>query len=157
MTYTRDQPATTIVDTLRMTDKDLQRVLAMLPMSSETSSRGGVSRMLLANLPRMLARIQARDTGGWITHVIKPREVHGQGMRFLFGAFVHEGVRCAVLLRDQDGKPVQLAGQVHTCRHLHGRIHEISAIFDRPISPENYQYPDGSPVAPERDGETVRR
>lgn len=138
----------TIVDTLRMTDKDLQRVLSLLPPGMEASDRSTLTaRGGMVNLPRMVARLQCREGGGWITHLIKPREIHPHGVRFYFGQFIHQQVRCSLLLRDRHGQPVQLAAVVTSCRHLNGRVHEVTARFDRPIAREDYQYPDGTPVA----------
>jgi len=142
-----------IVDTLRIADRELHRVLVFLAMRDKSlqampkSSAGGGKPAPLAvpNHPRMLVRI-CHQADNCTTYLVKPREMQSSGISFLHGAFVHNGARCAVLLRTSKGKPVQLDAGVINCSHVTGRIHEIAVKFDAPIRMDDYQFASGPPV-----------
>jgi len=123
-----------IIDTLRIPDRDLLRVLAFL-----SAKDGGSLKEAIANLPRMLVRI-CHQTGNCNTYLVKPRDIHRHGICFLHGAFVHTGAQCSVLLRTREGDPTQLAARVIRCRHVVGRIHEIVATFETAIEMKEFQF-----------------
>lgn len=142
-----------IVDTLRVPERDLYRVLVFLAArdkSQQTQPKmpagaGKPTPLCVPNFARMLVRI-CHQADNCTTYLVKPRDVHRNGIIFLHGAFVHNGARCAVLLRTRNGKPVQLDAGIVSCRHVTGRIHELVAKFDAPIRMDDYQIAGGSPL-----------
>ena len=145
MTQLRDQ-STMLVDTLRMTDRDLLRVLAALAGSgakagAEADARSAVA---VANYPRVVLRLRDQLTGVWTAFLVKPRVIHEHGLTFLHGGYVHKDVRGAVLLRDAAGLPTQITVAIMACRHLTGRLHEAVATFERNLDLGQFQFADGS-------------
>ena len=152
MTTLRDQ-ANGIVDSLRMSERDLMRLLAQLVARESADSQSparqaAVERSITdsSGLPRTLARI-CHPRGNCTTYLVKPRDIHADGIVFLHGAFVHTGAECSFLVRTRTGQPTQLASSVLSCRHVTGRIHEIAAKFDQPVRLEDYMFFDRAPMA----------
>jgi hypothetical protein len=149
MTVSRQQ-ITQIIDTLRMSDRDLGRVLSS-PGEPATLANASVSRTRepqasAAALPRMPVRLRRHESGPWIVYLVRPRHVNRHAITFLHGGFVHRGVQCDLLLRDRSGKAVQLLAAIASCRHVHGRVHEVTAMFAFPIDVDQFQFPDGSSI-----------
>lgn len=149
MRETTEQPLV-IVDTLRSPDRDLLDVLAKL--AAKDAEAGGSAASLrrktsgtVLDLPRMLIRV-CHQLGHCHTYLIKPRDIHSNGIVFLHGSYVHDGAKCALYLRSHDGKPAQIAATILRCRHVSGRVHELVAVFDRAIQLHEYSFADGSPM-----------
>jgi hypothetical protein len=136
-----------VVDALRLNDRELAAITARLP-DRESDAPGKVRRNSGTgrdDLPRMLVRI-CHQRGACTTYLVKPRDVHEHGIVFLHGSYVHDGAVCFVILRDREGRPTQLSATVFRCRHISGRVHELVAVFDRPIRVDEYQFADGAPL-----------
>lgn len=147
MRQTPDQSAV-VIDALRLNDRELSAIMARA-----TEREGDAAQAVRRNgggrddLPRMLVRI-CHQRGNCTTYLVKPRDVHEHGMVFLHGSYVHEGAACFALLRDRAGRPTQLPATIFRCRHIFGRVHELVAVFDRPICTEEYQFADGTLLPP---------
>ena len=138
----------TIIDTLRLSDRELAEAVSRSAAASGDGQPQSMRRSPAGagvDLPRTLVRI-CQQRGNCVTYLIKPRDLHANGIVFLHGSFVHEGAKCAVLLRLSDGTPTQLAATVLRCRHVGGHIHELVAVFDRAIAVKDYAFADGSPL-----------
>ena len=148
MTNNREQ-ANVIVDSLRMSERDLMRLLAQIVARdgarTETNNarRADLERAITEStgLPRTLVRI-CHPRGNCTTYLVKPRDIHTDGFVFLHGAFVHLGAECSMLVRARAGQPTQLSAKVIDCRHVSGRVHEVVASFDQPIRLEDYMLGD---------------
>ena len=145
MTQLREQ-STMLVDTLRMSEKDLLRIMVSLAAGGATKPavEQDANLICVANYPRLVMRLRDQLTGVWTTFLVKPRLVHEHGLAFLHGGYVHRDVRGAILLRDSAGLPTQLSVTIASCRHLTGRLHEAVATFERRIDLNQYQFADGS-------------
>lgn len=142
------EPTNLVMDTLRMSERDLLRVLGQLAGAATDSPRGAEnSCTVVANYPRAVMRLRDQTTGAWTTYLVKPRTIHEHGMTFLHGSYVHRGVRSDVLLRDATGQAAQLGGTVAMCRHVCGRIHEVVTTFERPIDLRSFKFADGSTLS----------
>jgi len=150
MTNNREQ-TNVIVDSLRMSERDLMRLLAQIVareggsarVEASNAQRAELERAITesAGLPRTLVRI-CHPRGNCTTYLVKPRDIHTDGFVFLHGAFVHIGAECSMLVRACDARPTQLSAKVIACRHVTGRIHEIVARFDQPVRLEDYVWCD---------------
>jgi c-di-GMP-binding flagellar brake protein YcgR len=58
---------------------------------------------------------------------------HG-GAGFLAEGFVHVGTRCALALRDREGKPFVKHGEVARCEHHAGMTHLIGVRFSEALT-----------------------
>ena len=138
---------TTVIDALRLNDRELAAIMARdaqrVADNATSAKRPGMVR---DDLPRMIVRI-CHQRGNCTTYLVKPRDIHEHGMIFLHGSFVHEGAACFAILRDGAGRPTQIPATAFRCRHISGRVHELVAVFDRPIHRANYLYTDGTPVS----------
>ena len=144
----RDSPKP-IVDTIRMSDRDLLRLLAAVD-AQHAGGHGGAGHAGIlkapVNLPRVL--VQVTDAGTHASHIflVKLRNIHEHGLVFIHGAFIYENSRCNVLLRSTDSKPVQLHATVVRCNYIAGRLYEVAAAFKQPISLQSYCFADGAPL-----------
>jgi hypothetical protein len=147
MTQVRE-PSSLLVDTLRMSERELLRMLGQLAGGTGDAARNiEHTCTVVMNYPRAVMRLRDRTMGAWNTYVVKPRAVHEHAMTFLHGSYVHRGVRSDVLLRDAHGRPVQLGGTVVMCRHVCGRVHEVVTTFDNPIDLRSFRFSDGSALS----------
>jgi hypothetical protein len=142
MSATLDQ-SNVIVDSLRLNDRELAAVLARSNDGAESPQQGALGRN--EDLPRTLVRI-CHERGNCTTFLVKPRRVHDHGMIFLHGSYVHKGALCAVLVRTAEGAPAQIPAAVFRCRHLSGRVHEVTAVFDAPVRLRDFRCADGTPL-----------
>jgi hypothetical protein len=139
-----------IVDTLRLSDRDLLRMVKIhlkpaaggspVAAANETPP---IDPNLMAALPRMLMRMHDGVAHRWTTFLVKPCDIHSNGVVCLHGAFVHNGAKCAVLLRTTGGSPVQIPATVLHCHHLTGRLHQLVATFDEPVRLAHFCLADG--------------
>ena len=140
-----------IVDTLRLSDRELLRLAAAraTPIDhSDAAERADPLSPLppAANLPRLLMRIQDPTCNQWTTYLVKPCDIHPHGLVALHGAFVYDGVRCAVLLRHRNGQPAQLPATVLRCCNVAGRVYQLVATFEAAISLDEYIFADGAAI-----------
>jgi hypothetical protein len=138
------EPTTALMDTLRMSEKELLRVLAQLADAVTPRKEADVKSAAVLNYPRALVRLRDQVSGAWTTYLVKPRLIHEHGLAFLHGSYVHKDVRGAILLRDASGRPTQISVNVVACRHLVGRLHEVVATFERQLILDQFQLADGT-------------
>jgi hypothetical protein len=141
-------PSAHIIDALRLNERELAAIVARWS-DREAAAAPNVRRTTRSerDLPRILVRI-CHQRGNCTTYIVKPRDIHEHGLVILHGSYVHEGAACFVILRDRDGQPTQLAATVFGCRHVSGRVHELVCVFNRPVRLREYQFADGTPLAP---------
>jgi hypothetical protein len=140
-----------IVDTLRLSDRELLRLaVARATPIDQLDATERADRLSplppAANLPRMLMRIQDPTCNQWTTYLVKPCDFHDHGLVVLHGAFVYEGVRCALLLRHRNGQPAQLPATVLRCCNVGGRVYQLVATFEAAISLDEYIFADGASI-----------
>ena len=90
--------------------------------------------------------------GGTSRLMVCARNLSAGGMGFLHGGYLHKGSRCKVLLRALDGQMHPMNGQIVSCRHVEGTLHEIGLQFDRRIDPARFV---SAPASSQSPGESI--
>lgn len=139
----------TVIDTLRMTDRELVSLMARAQQGHDreaATSAGGRSAAsdVRDNWPRLIVRV-CHQRGQCTAYLVKPRDIHEHGLVALHGSYVHEGAACSVILRNKAGQPEQIPATILRCRHIAGRVHELVAVFNLPLRPDDYCLTDGMP------------
>jgi hypothetical protein len=125
------------IDTLRLPHGELRSILDRLDRTT-----GGAPSPEARRCDRF--RYNVRDglvlqvEGATADFLVHPRRISPEGINFLHGSFLYPGTSGALTLRTTDGEQVLAAGKVIHCRCVHGRIHEVSLLFSRPIEIENF-------------------
>lgn len=151
------EPSNTILDNIRLPDRELLAILNTLSAADRAKHKPNTNgdaphrngHSAVRNLPRLLMHICQNESSNCLTYLVKPRDIHSEGVVFLHGAFVHAKAHCAMLLRTRDGRPTQVSAKIMNCRHVSGRIHELVAVFDRPIKIEEFMFADGTTLTGE--------
>jgi CheY-like chemotaxis protein len=76
--------------------------------------------------------------GGVSRLLLMSRNLSAGGIAFLHSGFLYPNSRCQVMLPRLDGQPHTAVGNVVTCRHVQGLIHEVCIKFDRRIEPTQF-------------------
>jgi CheY-like chemotaxis protein/HPt (histidine-containing phosphotransfer) domain-containing protein len=90
--------------------------------------------------------------GGTSRLMVCARNLSAGGLGFLHGGYLHKGSRCKVLLRALDGQVHPVNGQIVSCRHVEGVLHEIGLQFERRIDPTKFV---SAPSAPQSPAESI--
>jgi hypothetical protein len=125
------------VDTLRLPHGELRSILDRLDRTP-----GGAPSPEARRCDRYRYNVREglvlQVEGATADFLVHPRRLSAEGVNFLHGSFVYPGTAGALTLRTTDGEQVLAAGKVVHCRCVHGRIHEVSLLFSRPIEVENF-------------------
>lgn len=147
------------IDTLRLTPAAARAINESLDRrdSAQTSGRNDASdpagaRAFSANLPPLVMEIHRPGTAP-TRYVAYPRSFQAEDMSLLHGFFLNNGTACFVTLRTLDQEAVQLAAEVRSCLHVHGRVHEVVLSFKQRIDPAHFV---PRPTGAEASGETPR-
>ncbi len=76
-------------------------------------------------------------TGG-SAYLIAPRRISANEFAFLFGGFIHPGMRISVRLTTLYGAMTDHPGTVSECRHIEANIHEVKMVFEHPLDPARF-------------------
>ena len=122
------------MDSLRITDAQAELLLhelESLSLGSPESDQRGAPRATVGIRARVI--VQLKPIGGTpILYLARPRNISRNGMAFLHGGYVHNGVDVVIQMK-LAGDTVHLNGQVVRCRYISGTIHEVGVEFDRRI------------------------
>ena len=125
------------VDTLRLPHGELRAILDRLDRAA-----GGAPSPEARRCDRYRYNVREglvlQVGGATADFLVHPRRLSAEGVNFLHGSFLYPGTTGALTLRTTDGEQVLAAGKVIHCRCVHGRIHEVSLLFSRPIEVENF-------------------
>ena len=125
------------VDTLRLSHAELRSILDRLDRAA-----GGAPSPEARRCDRYRYNVREglvlQVGGATADFLVHPRRLSAEGVNFLHGSFLYPGTTGALTLRTTDGEQVLAAGKVIHCRCVHGRIHEVSLLFSRPIEVENF-------------------
>ncbi|MEQ9616973.1 MAG: hypothetical protein RLN60_02940 [Phycisphaerales bacterium] len=119
-----------IIDTLRLDEKSVCELCAMLDLhKEETRSHGGV-----ATIPyQSVIGIRCADTQVRRYHVYL-REIGPDWCTVLIGLYTHPDQRCTVRLETASGEPHLFEATIETCQHVSGRFHEARLSIESPVS-----------------------
>jgi len=70
--------------------------------------------------------------------LVVSRNLSAGGLGFLHGGFVYEGTRCVLEIPTIYGDSRTLTGDVRSCRHISGNVHDIGVRFDEPVDPYEF-------------------
>jgi hypothetical protein len=82
--------------------------------------------------------IRVQLEGSATQFTVRPRNLSAGGISFLHGGAIDTNAVCSLTLRTIDGAHVLAVGRVVRCRCVHGRIHEVSVQFHRPLRIEAF-------------------
>ncbi|MFP4145067.1 MAG: Hpt domain-containing protein [Phycisphaeraceae bacterium] len=71
--------------------------------------------------------------GGWVSYLVRPRNLGRDGIGFFHGGFLHRGSFCVVELHGRNGDVADISGHVVHCRHIAAGLHEVGVRFISPI------------------------
>lgn len=128
-----------VFDTLRMSPKDIQRLVEDLERrgSQEVAGTHRQSRRWKMRSQRVIVTLVGQ-MGQRLNILVIPRNLSQGGMGFICGNYLHIGSSCFVTFRSLGGKGVVVQASVRRCKHVEGRLHEIGVEFGEQIDPRNY-------------------
>lgn len=129
------------IDALKMSDQDHQQLLSELDRGATTVGR---DKRRSKRIPYRGVRglvLQVTHPGGTtVRFLVKPRNISKSGLSVLHGGFIHPGTPCATPLRNLRGQSTVIRGEVVSCRHIRGRVHEIGIRFDQMIPVQQFVF-----------------
>ncbi|MGP1346772.1 MAG: response regulator [Phycisphaerales bacterium] len=128
-----------VFNTLRLSSRDIQRVLEDLERRSLNDQAGihRESRRWIMRTQRVIVTV-VREMNQRMHFVVAPRNLSRGGMAFLSGNYLHVGSKCFVTLRSFRGKGMVVPATVRRCQHLAGRLHDVGVEFDDRVDPQNF-------------------
>ncbi|MCP4589597.1 MAG: response regulator [bacterium] len=83
--------------------------------------------------------IELHEPGGTIKHMrIATRSMGKRSLRFIHCGYVYPGTRCAVRLTTVERAWITVKGNVVSCEHVEGRLHEGRIEFGEPLDPARF-------------------
>ncbi len=140
-------------DTLRLNETDRLALLASLPAAPRSGGKAGAATAAGPMPPPAphLARlcVDMSHSGGFSGRFV----VHAVGLSqgaitFLHGSYVHAGTSCVFRFAFPGGGNTAVCGTVAGCALIRGKIHQVEAIFVKPIDLEALSASKGTPPAP---------
>lgn len=122
------------IQPLRIAPHELEVLLAELDRADAPSgppSKRRLRRWKLRGVKMILSL--AGPNGGFVHHMVVPRNLSIEGMAVLLSVFVHVGSACVLTVKDLAGRPRTLHAKVVRCRHLRGTLHDVGIRFDEPV------------------------
>jgi len=128
-----------VFDTLRMSQKDIQRLVEDLERGSSQEGAGThrQSRRWKMRPQRVIVTLVGQ-TGQRLNLLVIPRNLSQGGMGFICGNYLHIDSQCFITFRTLGGKGTVVPATVRRCRHVEGRLHEIGVEFAERIDPRNF-------------------
>ena len=134
-----------VSDTLRMPQKDIERILAEIDRTSRIgNSRRRMRRRTMSGQKLVVVVMGTNNVRKSIVAV--GRNLSATGLGFMCGGYMHSGQRCVVALRDLQGRSRGLPGTIMRCGHIKGHLHDIGVRFDDAIKPEDFIEMEGDDV-----------
>lgn len=128
-----------VFDTLRMSPKDIQRLVEDLERRTSEENPGAhrQTRRWRMRMQRVIVTLVGQ-MGQRLNLLVIPRNLSQGGMGFVCGNYLHVGSQCFITLRTLGGKGVVVPGIVRRCRYLEGRLHDVGVEFSERIDPRNF-------------------
>lgn len=126
-------------DTLRLSSKDLELLIAELERgsaASPSSIRRELRRWTFSSGRALMTVVD--DVGSARHFVVAPRNISAGGVAVLHGGFVHPGTRCIISMRRMDRTAQSVSARVARCSHLKGHLHDLGIRFDQRVDPEKF-------------------
>ena len=79
-----------------------------------------------------------RPSGSKSTYEVVTRNLSAGGLSFLQGGYLKVGTECTVQLTTADNARKTATATVVGCRHVGGRVHEVSARFTKPLEANDF-------------------
>lgn len=130
--------------TVRLSDTECRQLLDKLDLSQELASEKVKPESNRRADPRYQYRhsdlhLIVEQSNGVISRLtVSPRNISSGGIAFLHGGFLYAGSRCAIQLSGPKIEPVYVSGEIVSCRHIEGLLHEVGVKFVMPIDPGLY-------------------
>jgi len=131
-------PNAPVIDTLRLSPNRMKRIMGELDRAAAPGIVKKRSMRRWQMQPQKSICVIHENDATSKFYTIIPRDLSATGASFLFGAFLHPGVRCEFAARRVGGRSQALPGEVVRCRHIEGHVHEVAVKFDDPINPRDY-------------------
>ena len=131
-------PSNTPIDTLRLSAKDLDQIIADLEKDSggEKSIRRSLKRWTFSGCKALLTLNS--DLGSPRHFIIAPRNLSAGGVAALHGGYIHVGTKCTVSMKRLDRTAKSVRGRIVRCSHMQGNLHDLGIQFDQHIDPEQF-------------------
>jgi CheY-like chemotaxis protein len=133
-----------IFDTLRLSKKELQVVIAELEAQANATQAAGnrnARRWSMHNQKVIITLIGPLNQR--VHYAVMPRNLSKGGMGFLSGNYLHIGSQCFVTLRSVTGRGIVIPAKIRRCRHLESRLHDVGVEFDHKIDPREFMIDTG--------------
>lgn len=122
------------IDTVRLSDQNKQHLIDEMDRAARATAQTGRQRLMrVAYRARNITVHINHPSGGLSTNAVTPRNLSAQGVAFIHGTFVYPQNRCTVELVGLGDQKVQVKGEIISCRHVRGQVHEVGVRFDKPI------------------------
>ncbi|MBB6429755.1 response regulator [Algisphaera agarilytica] len=124
----------TPIETIRLSARDKQKLVDYIEHSGKKVINNDRRALRVDFHGRKVLVTITNNHGQRVSHSVLPRNLSRNGIAFVHGRFVYPESRCQVTLPMQNGKWYAVEGEVRTCRHIQGIIHEIAIVFDEPLN-----------------------
>jgi len=131
-------PSNPPIDTLRLSAKDLDQIIADLEKHSggERSNRRSLERWTFSGSKALL--MLNTDLCNSRHFIIAPRNLSAGGVAALHGGYIHVGTKCTVSMKRLDRSAQSMRGRIVRCSHMQGNLHDLGIQFDQHIDPEQF-------------------
>jgi CheY-like chemotaxis protein/HPt (histidine-containing phosphotransfer) domain-containing protein len=143
---------------MKLTEAERESLLNRLDQAARTEPQGDTGKNNRRRHKRWEFRVPntgltVEHPGGGVSRLmVCARNLSAGGVGFIHGGYLHKGSRCKVLLRGLDGAMHPVGGQIVSCRHVEGVMHEIGLQFERKIDPTKFV---SAPVSPPSPAESI--
>lgn len=131
-------PSNTPIDTLRLSAKDLDQLIADL---EKDAAPDGVIRRALKRWSfsgsKALLTLNS-DLGSPRHFIIAPRNLSAGGLAAIHGGYIHVNTRCTISMKRLDRTVQSIGGRIVRCAHMQGNLHDLGIQFDKQIDPEQF-------------------
>ncbi len=129
-----DTDSSTKLNTLRLAQHDLQKLLEQFDHSQTKSSHPDREFVRWTYRVSAVDLILEHSTGSKISLPVATRNISRGGISVLHSAYIHTGNRCEIVLQIPGGKSQAIPAKIIRCAHITGRVHEVGIAFDEQIS-----------------------
>lgn len=126
------------IDTIRLSPRDKQRLVDEIQRPSRIQSPESERRRLRVDFNGHVIISLKNPDGGTIRYSVTPRNLSTHGLGFIHGQYVHADRRCEVIIPTLKGEWILSKARISRCKHLAKLIHDVSLVFDQPITLDDY-------------------
>lgn len=122
------------IETIRLSARDKQKLVDYIEQSGKKVVQNDRRALRVDFHGRKVLVTITNSHGQRVSHSVLPRNLSRRGLAFVHGRFVYPDSRCQITLPMQNGKWYCIEGEVRSCRHIQGIIHEIAVVFDEALN-----------------------